>query len=100
MTKQGRVFVICGAAGSGKTTVARYLRTEFQLHRVITHTTRLPRPGERDGGDYHFETAQSMAKLHLLEAVTYDQARYGSSLERKAGSRAKTTLLSLTLRGR
>lgn len=81
MTKQGRVFVICGAAGSGKTTVARYLRTEFQLHRVITHTTRLPRPGERDGVDYHFETAQSMAKLHLLEAVTYDQARYGSSLE-------------------
>ena len=81
MTKQGRVFVICGAAGSGKTTVARYLRTEFHLHRVITHTTRLPRPGERDGVDYHFETAQSMAKLHLLEAVTYDQARYGSSLE-------------------
>lgn len=75
------MFVICGAAGSGKTTVARYLRTEFHLHRVITHTTRLPRPGERDGVDYHFETAQSMAKLHLLEAVTYDQARYGSSLE-------------------
>lgn len=81
MTKQGRVFVICGAAGSGKTTVARYLCEQFHLHRVITHTTRLPRPGERDGVDYHFETAQSMAKLHLLETVTYDQARYGSSLE-------------------
>lgn len=31
--------------------------------------------------DYHFETDQTMAKLHLLETVTYDQARYGSSME-------------------
>ena len=68
-----QVYVICGAAGSGKTTVAQYLRERFNMHRVVTHTTRPPRPGERDGVDYHFETAASMAKLHLLESVTYDQ---------------------------
>ena len=76
-----QVYVICGAAGSGKTTVAQYLRERFNMHRVVTHTTRPPRPGERDGVDYHFETAASMAKLHLLESVTYDQAQYGSSRE-------------------
>ncbi|MGM9891624.1 guanylate kinase [Limosilactobacillus sp.] len=75
------VYVICGAAGSGKTTVARYLRQHFQMHRVITHTTRAPRPGERNGVDYHFETPTSMAHLHLLESVTYDRAQYGSSME-------------------
>lgn len=75
------VYVICGAAGSGKTTVATYLRQHFNMHRVITHTTRQPRPNERDGVDYHFETSASMAKLHLLESVTYDQAQYGSSIE-------------------
>ena len=65
MTKD-HVFVICGAAGSGKTTVAGYLQKHFGMHRVITHTTRAPRPGERDGVDYHFEDDTSMDQLHLL----------------------------------
>ncbi|KRM26325.1 guanylate kinase [Limosilactobacillus panis] len=81
MTNQDQVFVVCGAAGSGKTTVASYLQKHFGMHRVITHTTRAPRPGERDGVDYHFEDDTSMGQLHLLESVTYDQAQYGSSME-------------------
>lgn len=79
--RQGRVFVIAGAAGSGKTTVAKYLQERYQMKQVITHTTRQPRPGERDGVDYHFETPDSMKKLHLLETVEYDHHQYGSSLE-------------------
>lgn len=75
------VFIICGAAGSGKTTVANYLREHYNMHRVITHTTRVPRPGEQDGVDYHFEDDASMARRHLLEKVTYDGAQYGSSYE-------------------
>ena len=75
------VFIVTGAAGSGKTTVANYLQDHYGMHRVITHTTRLPRPGEQDGVDYHFETPNSMKKLHLLEQVTYDQFQYGYSLE-------------------
>lgn len=77
----GRVFVIVGAAGSGKTTVAKYLHDRYKMARVITHTTRAPRPNERDGADYHFETPASMNKLHLLESVEYDHHLYGSSLE-------------------
>lgn len=75
------VFIICGAAGSGKTTVANYLREHYGMHRVITHTTRAPRPGEQDGVDYHFEDDTSISRLHLLEQVTYDGAQYGSSYE-------------------
>lgn len=81
MKKNKYVFIITGAAGSGKTTVANYLQAHYDMHRVITHTTRLPRPGELDGKDYHFETPYSLKKLHLLEKVTYDQFQYGSSLE-------------------
>lgn len=81
MKKQGYVFVITGAAGSGKTTVANYLQEKYGMHRVITHTTRAPRPGEQDGVDYHFETSASMKELHLLEQVEYDQSQYGSSME-------------------
>lgn len=79
--KKGYVFVITGAAGSGKTTVANFLQEKYGMHRVITHTTRAPRPGEQDGTDYHFETPASMKKLHLLEQVEYDQFQYGSSME-------------------
>ena len=76
-----KVFVITGATGSGKTTVARYLKKHYDMFKVITHTTRTPRSNERNGIDYYFEDQQSMEKLHLLEKVEYDHHWYGSSLE-------------------
>lgn len=54
-----RVFVITGAAGSGKTTVRDYLHDQYKMARVITHTTRAPRAYERDGVDYYFEDDKS-----------------------------------------
>lgn len=81
MRNKQRVFVVTGPTGAGKTTVARYLRDQYQMCKVVTHTTRPPRPGERDGVDYYFETPQSMQQLHLLEKVEYDHHLYGSSLE-------------------
>ncbi|WP_432226538.1 guanylate kinase [Limosilactobacillus fermentum] len=75
------VFVITGAAGSGKTTVAKYLKETYQMAKVITHTTRAPRPGEVDGVDYYFESPTSIKDRHLLERVEYDGHLYGSSYE-------------------
>lgn len=56
MVVQPPIFmIVSGPAGSGKTTVCDRLRKEFpQIHRVVTATTRSPRPGEVDGVDYHF----------------------------------------------
>lgn len=79
--KDKKVFVITGATGSGKTTVARYLKKKYDMFKVITHTTRAPRSGERNGFDYYFEDHDSMNRLHLLEKVEYDHHLYGSSLE-------------------
>lgn len=79
--RTGKVFVIAGAAGSGKTTVAKFLHDRYHMERVITHTTRAARPNEHNGFDYYFETSTSMKKLHLLESVEYDHRLYGSSLE-------------------
>lgn len=78
---QHKVYVITGAAGTGKTSVANYLRHRYHMMKVITHTTRQPRPGEQNGVDYFFETPSSMDKLHLLERVEYDHHLYGSSME-------------------
>lgn len=50
------ILIICGPAGSGKTTLCEGLLREFQgrIERIVTTTTRQPRPGEVDGLDYYF----------------------------------------------
>jgi guanylate kinase len=50
------ILIIIGPAGSGKTTLCDRLLGEFpgRIKRIVTTTTRQPRPGEIDGVDYHF----------------------------------------------
>ena len=49
------LLLISGPSGSGKTTVAQGLLARYpQLRRVVTCTTRPPRPGERHGREYYF----------------------------------------------
>lgn len=52
----GRLIIISGPSGAGKSTVLRRLleQCELPLTLSISATTRPPRPGERDGVDYHF----------------------------------------------
>jgi guanylate kinase len=50
-----RVFVITGPSGVGKGTLIRTLRERLpDLELSVSATTRAPRPGERDGVEYHF----------------------------------------------
>ena len=50
---KGTLLVISGPSGVGKTTIAKELQ-KAGLHRVMTTTTREPRPGEEDGREYRF----------------------------------------------
>lgn len=47
------VVVTGGSAGVGKDTVMKHL-IDRGFQRVVTANTRQPRPGEKDGVDYHF----------------------------------------------
>lgn len=96
-----KVFVITGAAGTGKTSVAKWLHKKYGLEKVVTHTTRTPRHGERDGVDYYFETPESMQRLHLLEKVQYDGHTYGSSKEalQEVWDRGKDAVIVLDTAG-
>ncbi len=98
---QHKVFVITGAAGTGKTTVANYLREKYDMAKVVTHTTRLPRANEKDGIDYYFETRDSINKRHLLEQVEYDHHLYGSSIEglKKGWERHRFDVIVLDTQG-
>lgn len=51
----GKLFLILGPSGSGKGTVIKFLRRRFPSAVFpLSCTTRMPRPGERDGEVYHF----------------------------------------------
>jgi guanylate kinase len=54
------LFILSGPSGSGKSTVLRLalLDTGLRLRLSVSATTRRPRPGERDGVQYHFWTRQ------------------------------------------
>jgi guanylate kinase len=60
----GKLVVISGPSGAGKTTVLRGLfeRAKAPLVASVSATTRQPRPGERDGFDYHFLTPAEFAR--------------------------------------
>ena len=58
MKHQGRgsLIVISGPSGTGKSTVVKQLlqQSTMPLELSISATTRQPRPGEKNGVDYHF----------------------------------------------
>jgi len=86
-----KVFVITGPSGVGKGTLIRGLRERLpELELAVSATTRAPRPGERDGIDYHFLDAAEFDRRvvagDFVEHATYSGNRYGtlrSELERR-----------------
>lgn len=62
--RRGLCLVLAGPSGGGKTSITRaLLAAEPELTVSVSVTTRPPRPGERDGVDYHF---RSMAGFEAL----------------------------------
>ncbi|MCS7214931.1 MAG: guanylate kinase [Thermodesulfovibrio sp.] len=62
--KKGNIFVISAPSGTGKTTLCeRLLRVIPDLKMSISHTTRKPRPNERDGIDYFFIEKEEFEKM-------------------------------------
>ncbi len=81
---QGLILVVSGPSGAGKSTVVRRLlalRPDVSLS--VSHTTRAPRPGERDGVDYYFvddATFDAMVERHaFVEWARVFSHRYGTS---------------------
>jgi guanylate kinase len=61
----GRLVVVSGPSGAGKTTVMKrvFERSVLPLVQSVSATTRPPRPGEHNGIDYHFIRLEEFADL-------------------------------------
>src|SRR5215470_14631547 len=60
----GNLFVVAAPSGGGKTSLTRaLLEREPEILLSVSYTTRPPRPGEKDGIDYHFVTPKRFREL-------------------------------------
>lgn len=80
---RGRLFVLSGPSGVGKSTVLSRVRSLIpDLWYSVSVTTRPRRPGEVDGVNYHFVSQQQFAELvaqgQLLEHAHFAGNHYGT----------------------
>ena len=71
---KGRLFVISGASGVGKSTVLkRVLDSKENITFSVSATTRAPREGEQDGVNYYFVSHETFRQMiENGEFVEYD----------------------------
>ena len=81
-SSEGRLVVISGPSGAGKTSVCRELKQLPEIEFSISATTRPVRNRERDGVDYHFlspdEFAARVERGEFLEWASYNDCCYGT----------------------
>ncbi len=80
----GNLFVISAPSGAGKTSLVHaLLNINPQIELSVSYTTRNPRPGERDGKDYHFVSRETfvimMERGEFLESAEVYGNLYGTS---------------------
>lgn len=71
-----KIYAIIGPHAAGKTAIISKLRTQG-IPFIVSHTTRKPRPDEREGREYYFVSKEDFFKLDLVEKVTYQGEYYG-----------------------
>jgi guanylate kinase len=101
----GRLFVVSGPSGSGKSSLITELLAITDVDFSVSATTRSPRPGELDGTHYHFVSRARFEEMidngELLEWAAYNHHMYGTPLApiTEANSRGRDVLLDIEIQG-
>tara|TARA_Y100001935_G_scaffold188931_1_gene157211 strand:- start:142 stop:768 length:627 start_codon:yes stop_codon:yes gene_type:complete len=81
--KKGGMYIISSPSGAGKTTLVKRISKNRNFSISISHTTRTPRPNEKNSKDYFFVSKNQFKKLikkkEFLEHAKVFDNYYGSS---------------------
>ena len=96
------LIVVSAPSGAGKSTVLRRVLGEVHgLRFSVSHTTRAPRAGERDGVEYHFVDRPGFERLkaegRMLEWAAVHGELYGTAHAELARAEADRVDLLLDL---
>ena len=84
--KPGKLLVLSGPGGVGKSTVAKKLREAGDFWVSVSATTRKPRSNEIDGRDYFFVTDEEFTRMinanEFFEWAEFAGNRYGTPQEK------------------
>lgn len=78
---KGKIIIISAPSGTGKSTIIKWLMRddELRLTLSVSCTSRQPRPGETDGTDYHFISAEDFRnRIAAGEFLEYEEV-YGGT---------------------
>ena len=105
LIERGKLLVLSGPGGVGKSTVAKELRKEANFYVSISATTRIPRHNEHEGIDYFFisdsEFESRKAAGDFLEWAEFAGAKYATpkSQVEDALAKGKNVLLEIDIAG-
>jgi guanylate kinase len=103
--RAGKLLVVSGPSGVGKSTITNNLRNDDRFWISISVTTRKIRPGEVNGIDYHFVNDDEFNEMikadEFLEFAEFAGARYGTPRKAvdKALAAGKNVILEIELKG-
>lgn len=80
----GNLFIVAAPSGAGKTSLVNALVDKYDdIKLSISHTTRKPRSGEKNGQDYYFVSQDKFSQMRdtgdFLESATVFDHSYGTS---------------------
>jgi len=80
----GALFIVSSPSGGGKTSLVKaLLEAEPEVRLSVSHTTRVARPGEVNGCDYHFVMPREFERMletgEFLESALIYGNHYGTS---------------------
>ena len=103
--QSGKLLVVSGPSGVGKSTITNKLRADERFWISVSVTTRRIRTGEVDGVDYHFVSDDKFEEMikadEFLEFAEFAGAKYGTPKKavESALQSGKNVILEIELNG-
>ena len=105
LSQRGKLVVLSGPGGVGKSTVAKELRKQSNFYVSVSATTRKPRHNEHEGTDYFFVSDEEFESRKIagdfLEWAEFAGAKYATPKAQveQALSRGENVLLEIDIAG-